>query len=288
MSTGTCNGSFGEILQGVLPAGRKFLVNLPIKNASTATVTLSPPTYDAAKEAAFSAAYARWPKAHKAVRHLLTDLEEYSDFQLAIESDIPVGKGLSSSTADMVAALRATEKEWGRWIGRIADIDGILRRIEPNDGIQYPGTAVYFHEEGALMTQYDYVPAWVLLGFDEGGMVDTVALNALPRVWSEESKKRWEQLLEEAQGYLMAEDGDRLASIATTSADIWQLYHPKGHYEAVSEFALKTDAIGIVNTHSGTLLGVIYPAGTPTEGNLHLAQTLFPECDIQVFETVSA
>lgn len=281
---GACNGSFGEILQGMLPSGHKFLVNLPITLESRATLTLTGPAYDREKEERFADAYRRWPKAHKAILLLMGRRGFYGhDFALTFPQELPRSKGLSSSTADMVAALRA----YGRATSNVSfvDIDETLQCIEPNDGVHYPGTAIYCHEEAALLNRYDYVPPWRILGIDEGGTVDTVEFNRRPRVWPESQCAQWETLLKRAQALLADGDSTGLARLATQSTEIWQEAHPKGHYRAVMEFAEQTGALGVVNTHSGTYLGVIYPADHEMGGELELARRVMPECETRVFET---
>src|SRR5262245_14252856 len=104
---GTCHASFGELLQGVLPGGHKFLVNCRIHNRSLVTVRLGEPSYSVSKEKEFAQTYARFPKTLKGLRIFLSDLGRHDDCAVAVASDIPIGKGLSSSTADMVAGIRA-------------------------------------------------------------------------------------------------------------------------------------------------------------------------------------
>jgi L-threonine kinase len=281
---GVCNGSFGEILQGVLPSGQKFLVNLPITLESRATVTLLSSAYDREKEDRFAVAYMHHPKAHKAVLTLMKRRGYYGhDFALSIASEIPIGKGLSSSTADMTAALRA----FGQATSNVSfpDIDDVLRQIEPNDGIHYPGTAVYAHADGCLIAQYDYIPPWTIVGVDAGGEVDTVSFNARSRVWPDEAKVWWEWALSEARDGLEHRDAEALARIATLSTDRWQQTHPKSHYPSVRTLLEETDALGVVNTHSGTYLGLIYPRGQDVSDIVALARERMPECAVQVFET---
>lgn len=289
VGTGVCNGSFGEVLQGVLApstgsgqsAGTKFLVNLPITMESRATLRLLPPAYEREKEERFAEAYRRWSKAHKAVRNWLALYGNMHDFELSIESEIPRGKGLSSSTADMVAALEAVGCH------SVYQADHILRGIEPNDGLHYSGTSVYAHEEGRLLANYDWVPGWRIVGIDEGGTVDTTEFNRRPRKWDRADIERWTADLERAKACLEARDSLGLASVATASAVHWQEAHPKGHWAQVRRLCETTNALGIVNCHSGTYLGLVFPRTFDVADVVAEAQLVMPECDVRVFETRS-
>lgn len=280
---GACNGSFGELLQGILPDGSKFLINLPIATYSRATVTLRPWAYCAEADIAYAESYRQHGKAHRAVRVALGSSHDYG---LTVDSDLPRGKGLSSSTADCVAALRAVWAALGEPEYSKPHISEWLHRIEPHDGLHYDGICVYLHEAGKCIASYPWVPEWSILGVDSGGTVDTVEFNARPRVWRDSYKGYWEILLSKAMAALEKRDESTLANIASDSTNIWQLTHPKSHYPQVLNLAYETEALGVVNCHSGTYLGLIYPVGQPLDDQVALVQERMPECSVRVFRTL--
>lgn len=284
---GHCNGSFGELLQGVLPGQKRFLVNLKIKNHSRARVHLSSCQYMGEKEARYAESYRRYSKSYKILRNILTDLGCHDDYLIEIDSDIPVGKGLSSSTADMVATVRAAEQALSVPL-KNEYVSRMITEIEPNDGLNWPGSAAYHHTTGVLIYNWDYVPPLRILGLDLGGTIDTVEFNKKPRTWSEAETGGYRDLLKEVADAYERKDADALCRIATESTRRWQSVLPKAELPAVEALMAETGAKGIINTHSGSFLGLIYGAGHPDlESVKKLAQTRLPSASPSWFETVS-
>ena len=283
---GICNGSFGEILQGVLPGNRKFLVNLKVRDASRVRMHLTPSAYSNEKEAQFAESYRRFSKSYKVVRNILVDIGRHDDCYLEIESEIPVGKGCSSSTADMVASIGALTSSLSLalkpdYIGRM------LTEIEPNDGLHHPGTAAYHHTTGELIARFDYVPPLRIVGIDLGGTIDTVEFNRAPFSWTEGEMERYAALLETARQALAEEDVESLCQIATESTMLWQKVNPKRQLGSVIKFARETGGLGIANTHSGTYLGILFRDGSADLHEiLRRAESALPGCAVRLFETV--
>lgn len=284
---GSCPGSFGEILQGVLEGNRKFLINLKIKNSSHVRLTLSPSLYSSEKEAEFANSYRAFAKSYKVIRNILGDVGRHEDYLLDVRSDIPIGKGCASSTADMVASIQALSSALSLAL-KPDYISRMITEIEPNDGIHFPGTAIYHHTSGELIGQYDYIPAWKILAVDFGGTVDTVKFNLQPIVLPPERTSWYETLLQDAKACLHAKDSTGLASIATRSAELWQAVNPKPGFDAATRFAREQGGIGLLNTHSGTYLGILYEDGVLSSDRLlQSAQSAFPGCGVRWFETVT-
>jgi uncharacterized protein involved in propanediol utilization len=254
---GACNGSFGELLQGVLPGNQKFLVNLKIKRRSHVTVNLSSCQYFAEKESRYADSYKCFSKSYKLLRNLLSDLECHDDYFIDVDSDIPIGKGLSSSTADMIATMRGLEKAMSISL-KNEYVSKMLTEIEPNDGLHHPGTSAYHHTTGRLIGSFDYIPPLHILGLDLGGVVDTVAFNAVPRVWQECEMEHYESMLTRMTAALNSKDVNTICSLATESTILWQNVSPKAELEKVLNLASATGALGVLNTHSGSYLGLLY------------------------------
>ena len=255
--TGVCTASFGELLQGMLPSQRKFLVNFPIRRRSKATVTLSPPRYSAEKEAQIAASHQRFPKSYKLVRNVLADLGSHDDCLLEIDSEIPVGKGLSSSTADMVAAIRALGQALSLAF-KETYLGQMLTEIEPNDGLQYAGTSAYHHTTGELIARVDWVPPFRIFGIDFGGIVDTVAFNEQKMDFPAHQCSRYETLLNDILSALRQHDCAAVGAIASESTRMWQAVRPRTQLDRIFELAAATGSEGVVNTHSGTFIGLLY------------------------------
>ena len=284
---GICYASFGEILQGVLSGGRKFLVTLRICDASRVTLWLSRPQYSAAKELRFAQSYCKYPKSYKMLRNIMSDLGSHDDCFIEIDSDIPVGKGLSSSTADMVASIRSLSEAMS--IALKPDyVSRMMTEIEPNDGLHYDGTIVYHHTMGELVTQFDYVPPLQILGIDFGDSLDTVEFNQRDVHFSEAEMQHYQQLADNLQEALEQQDVPRICEIATESTLKWQKVNEKRELERVTSLVHETGAMGIANAHSGTYLGILYDKNRHDQGAImDRVGRAFPHYSMRWFMTTS-
>jgi uncharacterized protein involved in propanediol utilization len=254
---GACFGSFGELLQGVLPNGHKFLVNCRICNRSTIRLRLTEPRYELEKEQALVRVHQHYPKTYKALRNLLADLGRREDCLFEVESDIPIGKGLSSSTADMVAGIRALTAALS--IKLKSDyVSRVISEIEPNDGLHYDHTSAYLHTEGRLLANFSWVPPFRILGLDSGGTFDTVLFNLRRIDVGAGQQARYQHLLDTLSAALEQRDAATIASIATESGRLWQSVNPKPDFARVESLARALGAMGVLNTHSGTYLGLLF------------------------------
>ena len=250
--TGECFGSFGELLQGVLPNGHKFLVNCRIQNRTAIRLRLTEPHYAPEKEAMIVRAHQKFPKTYKALRNLLADLGRRDDCLFDLDSDIPVGKGLSWSTADMVAGIRALADAYQ--VKFKSDyVSRVLSEIEPNDGLHFDNTSAYLHAEGRLIANFDWVPPFP---HPRPGrrryLLDTVAFNERPIALSGGQQAHYQHMLDALSTALQRRDIAAVAAIATESAQLWQAINPKTDFERVLSAADASGALGVINTHSGT------------------------------------
>ena len=284
---GECFGSFGEMLQGFLPGGKKFLINMKITNRSRVSVSLNSPEYSKEKEDNYIESYRKYSKTYKILRNILIDIGRHDDLYIEVESNIPVGKGLSSSTADMVAGVNALQKKLSISLKKDY-ISRMLTEIEPNDGIHYEGTSAYHHATGKIIRNFEYVPPINIVGIDMGGELDTVKFNAQALQPEEQDMRTWAELLEKAMAAYEAEDLPTICDVATQSARLWQGINPKPYLEEVLRFVERTEALGVINTHSGTYLGLAY--GADRKDVLAIIAALkkeFPDKTIQLFQSIS-
>ena len=271
----------------MLPGGRRFLINCKIKNSSRVTLTLKDSYYLRDHEHAQVALHARFPKTHKMLRNLLNDLNMRNDYLFEIASTIPIGKGLSSSTADMVAAARALSRILGRTFEE-PYLDKILAEIEPNDGLHYDGTSIYYHKTGALLQRYDYIPAFQILGIDFGGSVDTCDFNNKYASFPEWMIVEYERILADAMKAYSQSDSSQIAAVATRSFELWQNFAPKPCFKEVLKAMEKTRSIGVINTHSGTVVGLLFPPERiDKDAVLAAVSQVLPPFETTWFETVS-
>ncbi|MFH8607394.1 kinase [Streptomyces sp. NPDC018029] len=265
---GTAFGTFGELLQGVLPEGRQggegdgdFLVTLPVARWTMATF----------REGSASGELEVWPPRKTKALRLARMIAELAPRApgcappggvLTVSSVIPEGKGLASSSADLVATARA--------VGRALDvpmpparIERLLSRIEPTDGVLYPAIVAFHHRSVRLRAVLGSLPPMAVVGIDEGGSVDTVDFNRIPKPFTAADRRTYADLLERLTAAVRRHDLAEVGRIATRSALMNQTLRHKRSLEPMREICREVGGLGVAVGHSGTTLGVLLDATDP-------------------------
>lgn len=257
VGVGRCPGTFGELLQGVLPRqGPEFLVTLPISRYSIATFTAVSGSYE------IHVYPSRKDKSRRLAEKLVRIFGLDSGGFLSIHSELPVGKGCASSSADLVATALAIQSAFGVSISR-ASLARVMSSIEPSDGVMYPGVTSFYHREGMLRKSLGCLPPLTIVGLDEGGQVDTVEFNALPKPSSRSRRAEYEGLLLGMERAVARKDLRSLGEISTRSAILNQEVLPKTNLDLLLDTSRRYKALGVVAAHSGTHLGLLLDPDAP-------------------------
>ncbi|MBC7325676.1 MAG: GHMP kinase [Moorella sp. (in: Bacteria)] len=260
----------GELVQGMVD-GKYFLITCPINISAEAAVTLLPGRH-------FYGPPGK-SKAITAVR-LAMDLlgEKQWGARLALQNPLPPGKGLASSTADVVAAAVATARALQAELS-LEEIKMIALAIEPSDGTFLPGIALFDHLQGKFWENLGDPPALELLIVDPGGTVDTVLFNQRSDLMAlnqakEDKVRRAVALVREGLARGRAE---LIAQGATLSALANQAILYKPELETLLELAIRSGALGVNTAHSGTVVGILYRSGEIDCQELEIKiKTIFP------------
>ncbi|MET7362337.1 kinase [Streptomyces sp. NPDC005562] len=270
MGVGTAFGTFGELLQGVLPEeDGDFLVTLPVARWTMATyrpgsasggIEVRPAGKTKALRLARmivdSAPYDRSCSAERGGAAVAGGL-------LTVNSVIPEGKGLASSSADLVATARAV----GRALGvpmPPARIERLLSRIEPTDGVLYPAIVAFHHRSVRLRAVLGSLPPMAVIGVDEGGSVDTVDFNRIPKPFTQADRRAYADLLDRLDRAVRHQDLVEVGRIATRSALMNQRLRHKALLEPMREICREVGGLGVAVGHSGTTLGVLVDVTDPS------------------------
>jgi len=179
---------------------------------------------------------------------------------LDLSCPVPAGKGMGSSTADIVAAARATaaclgEKLSPRQLARLA------LSIEPSDGVMFAGITLFDHRRGKIARILGKAPPARVLVFDYGGKVDTLGFNQRPSLpgLNRAKEKEVRLALQKVRRGLRSGNLDLIGEGATQSALAHQAILPKAELSEIAGAAVKMGAKGVICAHSGTVIGVLYP-----------------------------
>lgn len=236
-------GSCGELLQG-WHAGEPFLVTCPIARYTTVRASATLPGLVGLGE-----------KARRALQLYLREagIEKFP-FGMQLTSELPRGKGMASSSADIAAVLAAGSLALGQPLAPEAILH-LAVQVEPTDAVFLPGIVCLNQVTGRVQRVYSNLSHPYLTIFDTGGTVDTADCHACAAKAEERGSRPWTDLLE-----ALAEGERRMAEAATQSA-LWnQARLPKHCLEALLQQARDIGALGLVAAHSGTVIGVIWPS----------------------------
>jgi len=272
--------SFGEIVQGRTSDEEDFLVTLPVDLWSTCELICTPIRGPLVIECDL-------PKSRSTVEQVLERLGLYSGYHISIRfiRNIPVGKGLSSSTADMLAALRALQEVFG-FLLTDGFVSRLFHEIEPHDALHYNNSVVYNHRKGRLIRDLRYVPSFALVCVDKGGVVDTVFYNK-NKIFAPTQMRAFDVLLADLVGAFEATDDVAIAKCASRSAQLHVEMTGDKFLRECLEVARMDGVLGVQATHSGTCAGFLFPDDRPVEQINTVAERLSAHFGKVVFTTRS-
>jgi len=248
-------GTCGELVQGKLD-GTNLLVTCPVDLYSVVTVQLNKTGNIVVTD--------NLPKVKLAVERTLQFFGKTGyGAEVTVFSQIPRGKGMASSTADIAAACAAAAKgldiEISDW-----DIAGIALSIEPTDGLMFPGITVFDHIGGRAARVLGPAPEMEILIVDLGGTVDTVGFNAKMDldILNMAKENKIALAMEKIEKGLAVGNCQLIGQAATESAYANQQMLPKPDLERVIDICRMTGGLGVNVAHSGTVIGVLFDAGS--------------------------
>ncbi|MCG6939938.1 MAG: hypothetical protein LJE69_01635 [Thiohalocapsa sp.] len=253
---GSAFASFGEVVQGRRADGEDFLITLPVDLWSRCRAVRG-------QVAGRSRVVAPLTKSRRAGEAMLRalGLGQGVELHVELERDMPVGKGLSSSTADMLAVVRACEHLFGVSVGREV-VSRLFADIEPHDALHYATSVAYNHRRGRLLARLDYVPDFRIIAVDAGGAVCTETYNRdlhyAPRLVAE-----YQRLYQRTLAAFAARDDAAIARCAQRSTELHVGRTGNGFLQYLLERAPGLDVLGVLAAHSGTCAGLLLPGAAP-------------------------
>jgi uncharacterized protein involved in propanediol utilization len=186
---------------------------------------------------------------------------------LRLEGNVPLRWGCGSSTADVLAAVRAVAAAFGaelppEWIARLT-----VAAETASDSLMFPPerTVLFAQRRGSLLLDLGGpLPPVRVLGFntEEGRGVETLAVPPMPySAWEAEAFRVVLGLLRRA---VERQDAALLGRVATASTVITQRHRPKRHMPQIRRLARETGALGVQVAHSGTVAGLLFDPGPGT------------------------
>lgn len=257
-------GHHGEVLQGAVrdAAGRlrRALVSLPCPRFR-ASATFRP---DAGP---LRVSPADKVKALRAAALLLERLGlEGQGGLLTVESGIPQAWGLGSSTADVVAALRAVARAFRARITPDELARLAVQAEVASDGTMFGEAAVLFAQREGVVLEHlgGALPPMELLGFNAdpaGAGIDTLAL--APAEYTAREVEAFRRLVELLRQALRTRDAALVGFVSGASARVNQRFLPTPGFRELERIAADAGAAGVQVAHSGVVAGLLFDAADP-------------------------
>lgn len=246
---GFAAGTFGELVQGEID-GTPFLITLPILWGTRAT-------FLASSDGRIEVWPAHRKKARKAAELALAEVGKPQGGRLIVQSTLPVGKGMASSSADIVASIRAVAAYY-RCDLTPAQIGGWAAQIEPSDGIMYPGVTAFDPLQGRLLERLGPVPPAMILGVLGHGRINTEDHHRHRIPYQADHQDRLKQALQYARQGVRRRDVALLGRAGRLSAEVEYERGPDSSLRQILDIA-DDEKLGVIIAHSGTVRGLLLP-----------------------------
>lgn len=184
--------------------------------------------------------------------------------KLHLSSQLPIGKGMASSTADMVASLGSVIQAL-ELPCEPAELVKYVLDIEPSDPVMFQGVTEFAHQDGSYVKELcQRIPAKLLVMYG-GGVLDTLTFNKrrdLPSHYRKHQESISKALTLFYEG-VKGEDLEKIGQASTLSAQCNQEINPKPGFADFLDWVKFQGGCGVLTAHSGTLLSGIFPEDIP-------------------------
>lgn len=260
-----CPASCGELIQGWIHGSEK-LISYGINCYSRVSISEGK-----------GRKINQHPKAYQMVQRIFRyydiPIAEAENIVLNIESEIPLGKGMASSTADLGATALAAATYLNKKITQ-EEIASLCIEIEPTDSTLFSQITLFDHLKGSFIKPYGPYPQGNVLVLEGKQTIDTIEFRKTERKGLLENQApQLEKALELFEAGINENSLQKLAQAGTISALANQTILYKKGLEALIQLCLEMGALGVNVAHSGTVIGIIFDEGFDHQRFLHAFQT---------------
>lgn len=238
-------GSCGELVQGLVN-GIEVLISYPINLYSYLKISQTE-----------GVLWNQLPmKMQQGMKVLLKELqmgeEILRSFRFDHQSEIPIGVGMASSTADLTLACAGLAYYLGFSLTDM-ELAKMLVQIEPTDSIIFPEITLFDQNQGQIYQKIGTYPEMGVLALGLESTVDTIEFKK-KRLWVPDVSQAYQMV---GSG-LQRNDLSLMGLGAMLSAVNWQEILPKPRLNEIMDIALVFGCYGIQIAHSGTIVGIMY------------------------------
>lgn len=248
---GVAPGTCGEFAQGPLLDGDEFHVTCPINKSATVDVEVR-----AADGYSVTGLQPHQKKLELALKYACDHLG-LEDLMIHVRwwSDLEIGKGMGSSTADVLAGIRAVASAVGERLS--PEVEGELAtRVESSDGTMYPGIVAVNQKTGVALRRWSWYPEFVIVMLVPH---DTVLTEAIRFEGKERLASEYAELLVQFDEAVAARSAADFAATSTRAAELNARYVVNPYANILASRLDEFGALGLNVGHTGTVCGLLYP-----------------------------
>ncbi len=260
---GRSTGSCGELVQGFLRGGKPFHVTCPIDRFTEVEVRLLP-----AQARALVGFGPSTEKMRLACERTLIRLRAGpAKIAFTRRSGLEPGKGMASSTADIVAVARAIASALGKGIDS-STLAEIAASIERSDGIMYEGLNAVDHVTGERIKAFAWYPQYTILMCVPPDSFETSHADlSIER----ECKPSYDGLLDALDEASREQNSRTFSEVCSESARLNQRYRFNPLFALIEKHLRGLGAEGACVGHTGTVVGLLF-AGTDASAKAEAAK----------------
>ena len=247
---GVCPASCGEFVQGFLD-NEEYLSSYAINLFSVATL-------EEGKEIIH-----KGPNKSRRAMELVFEnfglpVEETKNISLNIKSQIPVGKGMASSTADIGATIKATLSMLNKTLTG-EEISKLAVKIEATDSLLLNQHSIFNPLTADIKKYLGGINDAKVVILEPSDILDTKSIRMTPnyktyKMQNKEIIKKSFELLDEG---LAKNDLNLIGKACTYSGLANENIHKKPFLEKIIDISDKYGCYGVNIAHSGTVIGIL-------------------------------
>lgn len=249
-SYGICPASCGEFVQGILD-NEEYLSSYAIDMFSIASLEEKKEDINLGSK-----------KSRKAIEKVFEKfnipIEESKNISLDLKSNIPIGKGMASSTADIGATIKATLSILNKKLND-EEISLIASEIEPTDSIILYKNSIFNPVNGRVKKYLSSFNNGRVIILEPKEILETKIIRSNPnylniKLENKSIIKKSFNLLEKG---LENNDLKLIGEACTLSSLANENIHKKPYLNEIIEISQNMNAYGVNIAHSGTVIGIL-------------------------------
>ncbi|SCJ51445.1 homoserine kinase [uncultured Clostridium sp.] len=249
-SRGICPASCGEFVQGIVK-DKEYLSSYAIDRYSI--VTLEERIEDVKKGPL---------KARKAIEEVFKYFnlpkKELKHISIDINSEIPISKGMASSTADIGATIKATLNLIGKNLDEY-EISRLATKIEPTDSIYIKENTIFNPLDANVIKKLGILDTGKVLILEPNETLSTKYIRKKENY--NKLKKQNKYIIEYA--FKLLEEGIKkkdlnlIGQACNISSIANENIHKKKYLNEIMDISKEYGAYGVNIAHSGTVVGIL-------------------------------